>query len=71
MSIFLPALVEVSGYGTEVLDYRDGFDLTTAGVKHSSAVTMELTHRTERLCVTWIRITMMIYVGRVMSKQRG
>ena len=59
--------MEVPGYGTEVLHYRDGFDLTTARVKHSSAVTMELAHRTERLCVTWTR-KIMIYAERVLYK---
>jgi hypothetical protein len=51
VSIFLPALVEVSGDGSKVLDDWDRLDLGTVRVEYSSAVTMELTHGTERLSV--------------------
>ena len=69
VSIFLPALVEVSGYGTKILHDRDGLHLTTARIEYSRTVTMELTHCTECLCVTWIRI--IIIIGKVLSKHYG
>ena len=52
VSVLLPALVEMLGYGSEVLDNGYWFDLAVGGAKYSLTVAMELTHRTEGLCVT-------------------
>lgn len=54
MSILLSALVEVLGYGAEVLDNGNGLDLSIGRVEDSLTVAMELTHGTKGLCVTWV-----------------
>ena len=67
VSIFLPSLVEVSGYGTKVLDDGDWLHLSAARVEHSSTVAMELTHCTECLgvtCISRMTIHSMLKCGR-------
>lgn len=50
--VFLSSLVEVTANGAKILDDGYWLDLTAARAEHSDAVAMELTHRTECLCVT-------------------